>query len=1007
MTPAMTPRREALLALVAIVAVLGVLAAVGVGRSGSDPVAAPTTTTSVPAPTTAGPTAVAPSTTEPTAPPPVTVASAPFTPTTDPAAADPGPRQVPVDPVVEEKVAADGQALVLVDLDVPDGLSPEERAGPVAAAAEEVLAGLPEGSYSAAKPTGSTPALALTVDTAGLDALRTSASATRVAEDRVNVAFSLNAPTSIQAPQAWARGADGGGRVIAVLDTGVARTHPYLMRGTTSDVLAEACFSSSGPSASSYCPNGGTQQYGTGAAAPCPAPAADCLHGTHVAGIAAGGTGATSYNDPVPGFAASGIAPDATLLGVQVFSRGCGVLTPCAVAFDSDIIRGLEWVGGQRQTYPGLAAVNLSLGGGSFSSSCDALNVAMKKAIDDLRAVGIATVVASGNDYKSGSISSPACISTAVAVGAVDDATGAVASYSNINAGVDLLAPGSAIRSSIPPAAMGNLSGTSMATPAVAGALAVLGEARPDQTVTERVNTLRTSGTAVTTNRPSSPATLPYVQLNAALDLVTAGVPSAPTSVTGVIGDRQVQVSWGAPTSNGGSAILGFKVIATPGGATCNTNGALTCAIPGLVNGTRYQFGVRARNATGEGASEMSGLLMPFVEPLVTLTPARLMDTRAGFATDDGAFSGTGKIGAGQSVALTVAGRGGVPVSGAAAVALNVTVTGPTASSWLRVYPSGASLPNASNLNFVAGQTVPNMVIAAVGADGKVRVHNQNGQVDVIVDVLGWFPAGPGFTAAPSPARLMDTRSGGAPPFATVDGQFLGAGALGAGQERALAVMGRGPVPDSGVGAVALNVTATGPTASSWLRVYPSGASLPNASNLNFVAGQTVPNMVIAPVGVDGTVQIRNEFGQVDVIVDVLGWFPSTSGFDALAPARLMDTRSGGTPPFATFDGQFLGGGAFFPNGEVALTVVGRGPVPDSGVGSVALNVTVTGATTGSWLRVYSSGATLPNSSNLNFGPGQTLPNMVIAAVGADGKVRIHNQFGRVHVIVDVLGWAP
>jgi len=882
----MTPRRATRLALVALVAVLGMLAATVAGRSGSDPVAAPTSTTSVPPPTKAGPAPVEPTaepTAEPIVPPPVTVGAAPVTPSTNPAAADPGPRQVPVDPVVEEKVAADGQTAVLVDLDVPDGLSPEERFGVVAAAADEVLAGLPEGSYSAAKPTGSTPALALTVDTAGLDALRTASSATRVAEDRVNVAFSLNAPTSIQAPQAWARGADGGGQVIAVLDTGVARTHPYLMRGTTSDVLAEACFSSSsGTALSSYCPNGVTQQYGTSAAAPCPAPAAECLHGTHVAGIAAGGTGATSYNDPVPGFAASGIAPDARLLGVQVFSKGspafCGGSTSCPVAFDSDIIRGLEWVGGQQATYPGLAAVNLSLGGGRFSptSSCDAQNVAMKKAIDDLRAVGIVTVVASGNNGWSGSISAPACISTAVAVGAVDDVTGRVASYSNISADVDILAPGSAIRSSIPSTSMGTLSGTSMATPAVAGAFAVLREARPDLTVDELLSALQANGTSVASRLSSCPTTLPNVALNTTLDNFrsfsdTVFTSAAPVRVmdtrsgpgeTGKVGQGQCRpvdtVAAGVPsdavaivanmTAVGPTAdtfLTAFTSAGPPNASNLNVPAGRI--VPNLVTvkvNAQGQFQVYNFAGQVDVVVDVVGWYRPSTGiEFRSIAPVRVLDTRV---EGDEITGGTTR-----PVDAT---RAGVP-SGASAVVANLTVTSPSASSWFTAFPNGP-VPTASNLNFVAGQTVANLAIVKLTPDGTFLVANQAGTAHLVVDVVGWFAPGEEARFTPlSPGRVIDTRGGPK---------------LGAGSTRIVDPSPAG-VPSSATAIVA-NVTATQPTAESWLTAFPQGVA-PDVSSLNFVAGQTVPNLVTVKRAPDGTFRIRNQAGSTHVVVDVAGFY--------------------------------------------------------------------------------------------------------------------------------------
>ena len=202
-----------------------------------------------------------------------------------------------------------------------------------------------------------------------------------------------------------------------------------------------------------------------------------------------------------------------------------------------------------------------------------------------------------------------------------------------------------------------------------------------------------------------------------------------------------------------------------------------------------------------------------------------------------------------------------------AAVVLNVTATGPANSGFLTVYPDGASRPTTSNLNFSAGETVPNLVIAPVGADGKVDIFNGSpGTVQVLADVSGWYASGTagagGFTPL-TPARILDTRFD------------VGAvGPVAAGGTISLQVDGAGGIPASGVAAVVLNVTATGPANSGFLTVYPDGASRPTTSNLNFSAGETVPNLVIAPVGADGKVDIFNGSpGTVQVLADVSGWF--------------------------------------------------------------------------------------------------------------------------------------
>jgi type IV secretory pathway TrbD component len=160
------------------------------------------------------------------------------------------------------------------------------------------------------------------------------------------------------------------------------------------------------------------------------------------------------------------------------------------------------------------------------------------------------------------------------------------------------------------------------------------------------------------------------------------------------------------------------------------------------------------------------------------------------------------------------------------------------------------------------------MVIAKVGADGSISIRNGTGAVHVIVDIAGWF-AQDGAYSALSPSRLMDSRAG----QATIDNRFAREGRINSGQIYHLQVLGRGGVPATGVSAVAVNVTVTDPSANSFLSVFPKGEAIPNASNLNFTPGQTVPNMVIAKVGADGSISIRNGTGAAYVIVDIAGWY--------------------------------------------------------------------------------------------------------------------------------------
>src|ERR1700680_2661600 len=234
-------------------------------------------------------------------------------------------------------------------------------------------------------------------------------------------------------------------------------------------------------------------------------------------------------------------------------------------------------------------------------------------------------------------------------------------------------------------------------------------------------------------------------------------------------------------------------------------------------------------------------------------SPVRVMDT------GNGTGGVTGPVGAGATVSLQVAGKAGVPAAGVTAVVLNVTVTSPTASSFVSVYPDGTTRSAASNLDFAAGQTIANLVVVPVGSDGKVDFYNLAGTVQMIADLSGYYTAGGGSLFTPvSPVRVMDTRNG--------TGGVTGP--VGAAATVSLAVAGKAGVP-AGVTAVVLNVTVTSPTASSFVSVFPDGTARPTTSNLDFVAGQTIANLVVVPVGSDGKVDFYNSGGTVQLLAEL------------------------------------------------------------------------------------------------------------------------------------------
>ncbi len=509
----------------------------------------------------------------------------------------------------------------------------------------------------------------------------------------------------------------------------------------------------------------------------------------------------------------------------------------------------------------------------------------------------------------------------------------------------------------------------------------------------------------------------------------------------------------------------------------------------------------------------------------VGVTPSRLLDTREGNGAPQA------PVGPGGSIDLQVTGRGGVPAADVAAVVLNVTAIGPSESGFVTAWPTGEPRPTASNLNFVAGQTVPNLVIVKVGAGGMVSLFNLAGTVNLAADVSGYYTTASQLVPV-TPTRLLDTRSGlggvQGPTSGSVDVQAVGQAGI--------------PL---GATSVVLNVTVDQPTSGGYLTVWPTGFNRPDASNLNFVAGQAVPNLVIVKIGTEGKISYFNNSGRLHVIMDVLGYtstasdltelfdsvatsggdattgtgywdagtahlngrntlntvwdnkicsestpswveynlgrqwatlsttfafddfvttstsrvrfrilgdgnvladqtlsfgetsnvvvdvtgvlrvrfdvldlnpsgcstyplfvtprlsaaanagFPADPEYSPLVPKRILDTRSG----VGAAKGRVPGGGT------IDLQVLGQGGVPASGVGAVVMNLTVTDPDVSGYLTAYPSGQPLPTASNVNFVGGQTVPNLVIVPVGPNGRVSIYNFGGPAHVLADVLGW--
>ena len=484
--------------------------------------------------------------------------------------------------------------------------------------------------------------------------------------------------------------------------------------------------------------------------------------------------------------------------------------------------------------------------------------------------------------------------------------------------------------------------------------------------------------------------------MSAIIPIKPATVPSAPTSLVATAGDRSASVAFTESTSDGGAVITDYEFSLDDGAnwyTTSSPSAASPLVIKYLTNRTTYQVRLRAVNEIGESEPSAAVTVTPMSQNqvYVPITPVRVADTRV----DEGAAVPfpvqKAKLTPRVALAVPVAGSFGIPAD-AGAVSLNITVVDPADPGYLTVYPCGEAVPNASNLNYVRGQIVPNAVLTGVGTEGTVCVYSQVA-TDVVVDVNGYLPAGAGFTPM-TPARVADTRSGegASVPFPVTKVKLAAHSTL------QVPVGGQNGVPLAG--SVSLNVTAADPTDSGFISVYPCGEAVPNASNLNYGSGQIIPNAVVTGLGTDGKVCLFSQ-SATDVIVDVNGWFDTPPGFTPMAPVRVADTRA------------TEGVDVAFPVNKVKLAagvplvvpVAGQFGVP-ADAGAVSLNVTVVGPVGDGYLTLYPCGISMPNVSNLNYSSGQTVPNAVLTGIGSGGSVCVYSLVPT-DVIIDLNGWFP
>ena len=319
-------------------------------------------------------------------------------------------------------------------------------------------------------------------------------------------------------------------------------------------------------------------------------------------------------------------------------------------------------------------------------------------------------------------------------------------------------------------------------------------------------------------------------------------------------------------------------------------------------------------------------------------------------------IDGVGRLAAGATLRVPVA-------AGAPAAALNVTVTWPRAAGFLTVWPCDQPRPVASNLNFVRHQTVANLAITRLAADGSACVSTSQ-DAHVLVDLEGTFAAAAGLETV-NPTRVLDTRTAGAAPPAGSTVRVA-------------------PGVPAGSRAVIATVTATEAAGPGFVTAWPCDRPRPTASSLNYGPGSTVAGLAIVPLAADGSFCLFS-MASTHLVADVAGWFAATATLAPVTPSRLADTR--------TTNGRLA------PGGVLAVTA-------PAGAGAVAVTVTAADPGGPGYLTAYPCGRSPPAASTLNYLAGEATANLALVGVGAGGQICV-TSFAASDVVVDLAASVP
>ncbi|MCL4434569.1 MAG: protease pro-enzyme activation domain-containing protein [Actinobacteria bacterium] len=444
------------------------------------------------------------------------------------------------------------------------------------------------------------------------------------------------------------------------------------------------------------------------------------------------------------------------------------------------------------------------------------------------------------------------------------------------------------------------------------------------------------------------------------------------------------------------------------------------------------------------GASKPAGFvyITPNI-PYAPVTPYRITDTRcaedplpAGITSTycsalPAANRSIASPPSGGSITIQVTGIGSgvnaVPAS-AQSVELNVTAiaSSDASSGYLTAYPAGTRVPEASSVNYMPGVAVPNMVTAALGQNGKISIYSSSSDVNIVVDIEGYYEPDAStpdlFNPLSLPERLLDTRCSttSRPTYCSSENLPTQNSSLAAPQPSraiAVAVTGLDNVP-AGATAISAVLTAAHAQASGYLSVWPDNGSCnspPAVSNVNFDRGQSVANSITVKAGSSGKICVYNgSSAPVNPVIDLNGYYSLTGDtFTPSSPVRICDTRSaskigGKTDVSSGVSGQCANSGQSLDpfvgtSDPFTVRVAGLAGIPSTAVAVVA-NITVVSTAGAGFLTAWPAGSKQPETSNINWTAGEVVPNMVTAALSSSGTISVYASAGA-NIVVDMMGY--